>query len=116
MWHSYRQNNAGKATVAADFANNLGGLGVTGTLAANKAAREADLVIGVGTRYTDFATSSKTAFDFEHTTFLNINVSRMQTYKLDAYQVVADPKETLSLLISQVKNVSVSVWRSNCCV
>ncbi|GIN08421.1 3D-(3,5/4)-trihydroxycyclohexane-1,2-dione hydrolase [Shouchella clausii] len=97
------ETQAGKATVAADFANNLGGLGVTGTLAANKAAREADLVIGVGTRYTDFATSSKTAFDFEHTTFLNINVSRMQTYKLDAYQVVADAKETLSLLISRLK-------------
>jgi 3D-(3,5/4)-trihydroxycyclohexane-1,2-dione acylhydrolase (decyclizing) len=73
-------------------------MGITGTLAANKAARQADLIIGVGTRYTDFATSSKTAFDFEKAAFLNINVSRMQAYKLDAFQVVADAKVTLGRL------------------
>ncbi|WP_424160850.1 3D-(3,5/4)-trihydroxycyclohexane-1,2-dione acylhydrolase (decyclizing) [Bacillus amyloliquefaciens] len=92
------ETQAGKSTVEADFANNLGGMGITGTLAANKAARQADLIIGVGTRYTDFATSSKTAFDFEKATFLNINVSRMQAYKLDAFQVVADAKVTLGRL------------------
>ncbi|QEK97030.1 3D-(3,5/4)-trihydroxycyclohexane-1,2-dione acylhydrolase (decyclizing) [Bacillus amyloliquefaciens] len=89
------ETQAGKSTVEADFANNLGGMGITGTLAANKAARQADLIIGVGTRYTDFATSSKTAFDFDKAKFLNINVSRMQAYKLDAFQVVADAKVTL---------------------
>lgn len=67
-------------------------------MAANKAARQADLVIGVGTRYTDFTTSSKTAFDFERTKFLNINVSRLQTYKLDGFQVVADAKVALEKL------------------
>ncbi|WP_163537506.1 3D-(3,5/4)-trihydroxycyclohexane-1,2-dione acylhydrolase (decyclizing) [Gracilibacillus sp. YIM 98692] len=92
------ETQAGKATVEADFENNLGGLGVTGTLAANKAAKEADLIIGIGTRYTDFATSSKTAFNFDQTKFININVSRMQTYKLDAHQVVADAKKTLEHL------------------
>ncbi|WP_438420960.1 3D-(3,5/4)-trihydroxycyclohexane-1,2-dione acylhydrolase (decyclizing) [Bacillus siamensis] len=92
------ETQAGKSTVEADFANNLGGMGITGTLAANKAARQADLIIGVGTRYTDFATSSKTAFDFDKAKFLNINVSRMQAYKLDAFQVVADAKVTLSRL------------------
>ncbi|AZV91291.1 3D-(3,5/4)-trihydroxycyclohexane-1,2-dione hydrolase [Bacillus amyloliquefaciens] len=92
------ETQAGKSTVEADFANNLGGMGITGTLAANKAARQADLIIGVGTRYTDFATSSKTAFDFEKAAFLNINVSRMQAYKLDAFQVVADAKVTLGRL------------------
>jgi 3D-(3,5/4)-trihydroxycyclohexane-1,2-dione acylhydrolase (decyclizing) len=92
------ETQAGKATVESDFKNNLGGMGITGTLAANKAAREADLVIGIGTRYTDFATSSKTAFNFDQTKFLNINVSRMQTYKLDAFQVVADAKTTLEQL------------------
>lgn len=81
-----------------DFRNNLGGMGITGTLAANKAARESDLIIGIGTRYTDFATSSKTAFDFEKSKFLNINVSRLQAYKLDAFQVVADAKLTLEQL------------------
>ncbi|AOC93037.1 3D-(3,5/4)-trihydroxycyclohexane-1,2-dione acylhydrolase (decyclizing) [Bacillus amyloliquefaciens] len=92
------ETQAGKSTVESDFANNLGGMGITGTLAANKAARQADLIIGVGTRYTDFATSSKTAFDFDKATFLNINVSRMQAYKLDAFQVVADAKVTLGRL------------------
>ena len=74
-------------------------MGVTGTLAANKAAYQSDLIIGIGTRYTDFATSSKTAFDFDKTKFLNINVSRMQAYKLDAFQVVADAKTTLEQLV-----------------
>ncbi|MEC2111798.1 3D-(3,5/4)-trihydroxycyclohexane-1,2-dione acylhydrolase (decyclizing) [Bacillus stercoris] len=92
------ETQAGKSTVEADFANNLGGMGITGTLAANKAARQADLIIGIGTRYTDFATSSKTAFDFDKAKFLNINVSRMQAYKLDAFQVVADAKVTLCKL------------------
>ncbi|KXZ23272.1 3D-(3,5/4)-trihydroxycyclohexane-1,2-dione acylhydrolase (decyclizing) [Bacillus nakamurai] len=92
------ETQAGKSTVEADFANNLGGMGITGTLAANKAARKADLIIGIGTRYTDFATSSKTAFDFDKAKFLNINVSRMQAYKLDAFQVVADAKAALGKL------------------
>ncbi|MDM5336196.1 3D-(3,5/4)-trihydroxycyclohexane-1,2-dione acylhydrolase (decyclizing) [Fictibacillus enclensis] len=92
------ETQAGKATVESDFRNNLGGMGITGTLAANKAARESDLIIGIGTRYTDFATSSKTAFDFEKSKFLNINVSRLQAYKLDAFQVVADAKLTLEQL------------------
>jgi 3D-(3,5/4)-trihydroxycyclohexane-1,2-dione acylhydrolase (decyclizing) len=92
------ETQAGKSTVESDFQNNLGGMGITGTLAANKAARQADLIIGIGTRYTDFATSSKTAFNFETTKFLNINVSRLQAYKLDAFQVVADAKTTLEQL------------------
>jgi 3D-(3,5/4)-trihydroxycyclohexane-1,2-dione acylhydrolase (decyclizing) len=92
------ETQAGKSTVEFTFENNLGGMGVTGTLAANKAARQADLIIGIGTRYTDFATSSKTAFNFETTKFLNINVSRLQAYKLDAFQVVADAKSTLEQL------------------
>lgn len=89
------ETQAGKSTVESSFANNLGGVGILGTLAANKAARQADLVIGIGTRYTDFTTSSKTAFNFEETKFLNINVSRLQAYKLDGFQVVADAKTAL---------------------
>ncbi|AHI54918.1 3D-(3,5/4)-trihydroxycyclohexane-1,2-dione acylhydrolase (decyclizing) [Listeria ivanovii] len=91
------ETHAGKSTVEFGFPNNLGGTGILGTLAANKAIHDADLVIGVGTRYTDFTTSSKTAFD-PATKFLNINVSRMQTYKLDAFQVVGDVKATLQKL------------------
>ncbi|MHC5325428.1 3D-(3,5/4)-trihydroxycyclohexane-1,2-dione acylhydrolase (decyclizing) (plasmid) [Priestia aryabhattai] len=92
------ETQAGKATIESNFKNNLGGMGVTGTLAANKAARQADLIIGIGTRYTDFATSSKTAFNFVQTKFLNINISRLQAYKMDAFQVVADAKLTLEQL------------------
>ncbi|MCM3399521.1 3D-(3,5/4)-trihydroxycyclohexane-1,2-dione acylhydrolase (decyclizing) [Oceanobacillus profundus] len=100
------ETQAGKSTVESIFANNLGGLGVTGTLAANKAAKESDLIIGIGTRYTDFATSSKTAFDFGTAKFLNINVSRMQAYKLDAFQVVADAKATLKQLVPLLEGYS----------
>lgn len=92
------ETQAGKATIESNFKNNLGGMGVTGTLAANKAARQADLIIGIGTRYTDFVTSSKTAFNFDQTKFLNINISRLQAYKMDAFQVVADAKLTLEQL------------------
>ncbi|MBC1737289.1 3D-(3,5/4)-trihydroxycyclohexane-1,2-dione acylhydrolase (decyclizing) [Listeria seeligeri] len=96
------ETHAGKSTVEFGFPNNLGGTGILGTLAANKAIRDADLVIGIGTRYTDFTTSSKTAFNTE-TKFLNINVSRMQTYKLDAFQVVGDAKATLQKLTPLLK-------------
>ncbi|MCP3763662.1 3D-(3,5/4)-trihydroxycyclohexane-1,2-dione acylhydrolase (decyclizing) [Domibacillus sp. A3M-37] len=92
------ETQAGKSTVEVSFKNNLGGIGILGTSAANKAARDTDLVIGVGTRYTDFTTSSKTQFDFEKTSFLNINVSRLQAYKLDGFQVVADAKTALEQL------------------
>lgn len=102
------ETQAGKSTVESSFKNNLGGMGITGTLAANKAARQADLIIGVGTRYTDFATSSKTAFDFDKTKFLNINVSRMQAYKLDAFQVVADAKLALENLEARLEGYTSS--------
>lgn len=92
------ETQAGKSTVVANHPYNMGGLGVTGTLSANKAAQNADLIIGVGTRYTDFTTSSKTAFNFEEATFININVSRMQAYKWDALQLVGDAKATIEQL------------------
>ncbi|MGM0877310.1 MAG: 3D-(3,5/4)-trihydroxycyclohexane-1,2-dione acylhydrolase (decyclizing) [Bacillota bacterium] len=97
------ETQAGKSAVESSFKNNLGGLGITGTLAANKAALQSDLIIGVGTRFTDFATSSKTLFDFETTKFLNINVSRMQAYKLDAFPVVADARTTFDALIPMLE-------------
>ncbi|WP_309088587.1 3D-(3,5/4)-trihydroxycyclohexane-1,2-dione acylhydrolase (decyclizing) [Domibacillus sp.] len=92
------ETQAGKSTVEVSFPNNLGGVGILGTSAANKVARDTDLVIGVGTRYTDFTTSSKTQFDFDKTSFLNINVSRLQAYKMDGFQVVADAKTALEQL------------------
>lgn len=96
------ETHAGKSTVEVGFENNLGGTGVLGTIAANKAVRQADLIIGIGTRYTDFTTSSKTAFNYQQTTFLNININRMQAYKFDAFQVVGDAKATLQELIPRL--------------
>ncbi|CAK6470927.1 3D-(3,5/4)-trihydroxycyclohexane-1,2-dione acylhydrolase (decyclizing) [Bacillus sp. EB93] len=104
------ETQAGKSTVESNFPKNLGGVGILGTMAANKAARQADLVIGVGTRYTDFTTSSKTAFDFERTKFLNINVSRLQTYKLDGFQVVADAKVALENLEALLVGYETEYW------
>ncbi|MGM0126328.1 3D-(3,5/4)-trihydroxycyclohexane-1,2-dione acylhydrolase (decyclizing) [Enterococcus sp. AZ194] len=91
--------HAGQSTVISDFAYNLGGTGVLGTEAANKAVMSADLLIGLGTRYNDFVTSSKTIYDFEKAKFLNVNVNRFQASKLDAVSIVADVKATLQELI-----------------
>src|SRR5699024_3059824 len=86
------------------YKNNLGGTGILGTSAANKVVINADLIIGIGTRYTDFTTASKTLFDFDNTKFLNINVNRGQTYKFDAIQVVADAKATLQAINNNISN------------
>ncbi|WP_206881232.1 3D-(3,5/4)-trihydroxycyclohexane-1,2-dione acylhydrolase (decyclizing) [Alicyclobacillus mali (ex Roth et al. 2021)] len=102
------ETQAGKSTVPSSFENNLGGIGVTGTRAANEIAAQADLIIGVGTRYTDFTTSSKTAFAWPQAAFLNINVNRMQTYKMDGAQVVADAKAALKAIADQLGD-----YRSN---
>jgi 3D-(3,5/4)-trihydroxycyclohexane-1,2-dione acylhydrolase (decyclizing) len=56
------ETQAGKSTVESSFKNNFGGLGITGTQAANKAAQQADLIIGVGTRFTDFSTLKQPSF------------------------------------------------------
>lgn len=92
------ETQAGKSTILSEEIYNLGGLGVTGNSAANKYAKNADVIIGIGTRYSDFTTSSKTAFDFENTKFVNINVNRVDAYKLDAIQVVGDAKESIRAL------------------
>ncbi|AXY26695.1 3D-(3,5/4)-trihydroxycyclohexane-1,2-dione acylhydrolase (decyclizing) [Suicoccus acidiformans] len=92
------ETQAGKSVVTYDFPNALGGVGILGTSAANKIVSEADLIIGIGTRYNDFVTSSKTGFDWENQKFVNINVSRFQAYKLDAVTVVADAKVALQKL------------------
>ncbi|WP_152655865.1 3D-(3,5/4)-trihydroxycyclohexane-1,2-dione acylhydrolase (decyclizing) [Oceanobacillus sp. CFH 90083] len=98
------ETHAGKSTVEFTHQNNLGGNGILGTSAANKAVMNADLIIGIGTRYTDFTTSSRTLFDFDHTTFLNINVNRGQAYKFDGFQVVADAKAALQLINKNIGN------------
>lgn len=99
------ETQAGKSTILSEEIYNLGGLGVTGNSSANKYAKNADVIIGIGTRYSDFTTSSKTAFDFENTKFVNINVNRVDAYKLDATQVVGDAKESIMALNTLLQNV-----------
>ena len=93
----FGETQAGKSALTWDHPLNLGGIGVTGTQAANVLAKEADLIIGVGTRYTDFTTASKWLFN-EEAKFLNINVSPFQAGKLDALPLIADAREGLEAL------------------
>jgi 3D-(3,5/4)-trihydroxycyclohexane-1,2-dione acylhydrolase (decyclizing) len=76
----------------------LGAIGVTGTPGANLVALEADLVIGIGTRYSDFTSASKTAFQNPKVRFININVAEFDAYKHQAIPLVADAKVTLAAL------------------
>ncbi len=94
----FGETQAGKSAIEYDHPLNLGGIGVTGCSAANEIAKEADVIIGVGTRYTDFTTSSKWLFR-EDAKFVNINVSDFQALKLDAVPVVADAKKALPVLL-----------------
>ena len=94
----FGETQAGKSAIPYDHPLNLGGIGVTGCSAANEIAKEADVIIGVGTRYTDFTTSSKWLFR-DDAKFVNINVSEFQALKLDAVPVIADAKRALPLLL-----------------
>ena len=98
----FAETQAGKSAIVWDHPLNLGGVGVTGCSAANEIAREADVVIGVGTRYTDFTTASKWLFR-EDAKFININVSEFQALKLDALPVVADAKRALPALLKAIE-------------
>ena len=98
----FAETQAGKSAIVWDHPLNLGGVGVTGCSAANEIAREADVVIGVGTRYTDFTTASKWLFR-EDAKFININVSEFQALKLDALPVVADAKRALPALLAALE-------------
>src|SRR5512147_240339 len=86
------ESMAGKGSLCYDHPLALGGIGVTGTLAANRLAHETDLVIGIGTRYSDFTTASKTAFQNPNVRFININVAEFDAYKHDALPLVGDAK------------------------
>lgn len=92
------ETQAGKGALAFDHPQELGAIGVTGTPGANIAAREADLVIGIGTRYSDFTTASKTAFQNPEVRFININVAEFDSYKHRAMALTGDARVTLDEL------------------
>jgi 3D-(3,5/4)-trihydroxycyclohexane-1,2-dione acylhydrolase (decyclizing) len=96
------ETQAGKSAVPWNHPLQLGAIGVTGSLAANLLAKEADLIIGIGTRYSDFTTASKSAFQHDEVEFLNINVSSFDAFKLNGVRVLADAKEALAALTAEL--------------
>ena len=102
------ETQAGKGSMRYDHPQNLGAIGVTGTPGANRLAREADLVIGIGTRYSDFTTASKTAFQNPGVRFININVAEVDAFKHAGLPLVADARVTLEELCSALAGYRVS--------
>ncbi len=98
---------AGKGSLRYDHPLSLGAIGATGTFAANRLARNADLVIGIGTRYSDFTTSSKTAFQHPDVRFININVAAFDASKHLALPLVGDAQVTLEELLGLLDSYSV---------
>jgi 3D-(3,5/4)-trihydroxycyclohexane-1,2-dione acylhydrolase (decyclizing) len=102
------QTQAGKATLTDDRPQCLGAVGATGTTAANAIAAEADLVVGIGTRYSDFTTASRTAFTDPDVAFININVTGMDAVKESGLAILADARDSLILLGQQLDGYRVA--------
>ncbi|MFK0526545.1 3D-(3,5/4)-trihydroxycyclohexane-1,2-dione acylhydrolase (decyclizing) [Paenibacillus illinoisensis] len=92
------ETQAGKSALYWDHPLNVGAIGVTGSLAANRLAREADVVIGVGTRFSDFTTASRSAFQHPEVTFINLNLNGMDAAKLGGEAILADARDGLQAL------------------
>lgn len=101
------ETQAGKGSLPYDHPQNLGAIGATGTLAANRIARDADLIIGIGTRYSDFTTASKTAFQNPNARFININVTEFDSFKHSAIPLPADARLMLEELSESLKDYKV---------
>ncbi|TDD27711.1 3D-(3,5/4)-trihydroxycyclohexane-1,2-dione acylhydrolase (decyclizing) [Actinomadura sp. KC06] len=89
------ETQAGKGSLPWDHERSVGAIGATGTTAANALARTADVVLGIGTRYSDFTTASRSLFAHPDVRFVNINVARPDAVKLGGASVVADAREGL---------------------
>ena len=102
-------SQAGVGSLHWEHPQNLGAVGATGTSAANRIAAEADVIIGIGTRYSDFTTSSRTAFQNPNVKFININIASFDAFKHgSSLPVVADARETLVELIDALSGYSVA--------
>jgi 3D-(3,5/4)-trihydroxycyclohexane-1,2-dione acylhydrolase (decyclizing) len=102
------ETQAGKGSLAWDHPQSVGAIGATGTTAANTLAAEADLVIGIGTRWSDFTTASMSAFADPAVRFVNVNVAAMDGHKLSGLSVVADAREALQALTTHLVG-----WRTD---
>ncbi len=101
----FAETQNGKSAVLSSHSLNLGGVGVTGNLSANVIAKEADVILGIGTRFSDFTTASKSLFKAD-AKFVTINTDRFDAYKLSAIKAVCDAKlgiEALDTAIGEYK-------------
>ncbi|SLM61866.1 MULTISPECIES: 3D-(3,5/4)-trihydroxycyclohexane-1,2-dione acylhydrolase (decyclizing) [Dickeya] len=105
----FAETQAGKSAVVSSHPLNVGGIGVTGGQAANRLAAQADVVIGVGTRLTDFTTASKSLFTHPDVEFLLLNVAEFDALKLDATALIADARVGLQALSAATKGYC-SAW------
>ena len=101
------ETQAGKGSLSYDHPCCVGAIGATGTLSANTLAKDADLIIGIGTRYSDFTTASKTIFQNPKVKFVNINVFEMDAYKHSGVALISDAKVTLQELRRALKGFHV---------
>jgi 3D-(3,5/4)-trihydroxycyclohexane-1,2-dione acylhydrolase (decyclizing) len=101
------ETQAGKGALPFDHPQEVGAVGVTGTPGANILARGADLIIGIGTRYSDFTSASKTAFQNPAVRFININVSEFDAFKQAALPLTGDARVTLEELLAAVTGFQV---------
>src|SRR3989475_6287886 len=101
------ETQAGKGSLPHDHPSNLGAVGATGTLAANRLAREADVVIGIGTRWTDFTTASHTVFGGAHVHFINLNVLGFDAHKNSGLALVGDARAGIAALGARLRGYAV---------
>ncbi len=97
----FAETQAGKSTLPCTSKYYLGGLGVTGNACANEVAMNADLILAIGTRFSDFTTSSKTLFN-ENAKIVSVNTSTFHGQKMRAIMLTGDAKATLSVLIEEL--------------
>lgn len=102
------ESQAGKGSLLHDHPQSVGAIGSTGTTAANALASEADVVIGIGTRYSDFTSASRTAFNNPDVRFVNINVASLDSVKQGGLSVVSDAREAIDELTRALDGYSVS--------
>lgn len=101
------QSQAGKGSLPYDHPQSVGAIGSTGTTAANALATDADVVIGIGTRYSDFTSASRTAFGNPDVRFVNINVASLDSVKQGGISVVSDAREAIDALREALERYAV---------